>query len=332
MTSAAGEPPVQASRAWSLATPPLFAALAGAHGVVIAGAGGGFDIYAGLPLALALWDADVEVHLANLSFSQLELLDVKAWAAPHVAAVTPDTNGPDDYFPERTLARWLAAHGLPATVFAFPKVGVQPLRAAYRHLVDQLGVDALVLVDGGTDILLRGDETGLGTPVEDITSLAAGAGLDLPVKLVTCLGFGIDAYHGVNHAQVLENIAALERDGGYLGALSIPGTSREAILYREAVADAQLATPLRPSIVNGQIAAATRGALGNVHVTTRTHGSDLFVNPLMAIYFTVDLDRLAARCLYLDRIENTLGMRQVAGRIEAFRSEITTRIPRAYPH
>jgi hypothetical protein len=135
-----------------------------------------------------------------------------------VAVVTPDTTGPDDYFPERALARWLAAHGLPATVYAFPKVGVQPLRAAYRHLVDQLGVDALVLVDGGTDILLRGDETGLGTPVEDITSVGAAAGLDLPVKLVTCLGFGIDAYHGVNHAQVLENIAALDRDGGYLGA------------------------------------------------------------------------------------------------------------------
>jgi hypothetical protein len=47
------------------------------------------------------------------------------------------------------------------------------------------------------------------------------------IKLVTCLGFGIDAYHGVNHVQVLENIAALDRDGGYLGALSIPGASRK---------------------------------------------------------------------------------------------------------
>jgi hypothetical protein len=49
----------------------------------------------------------------------------------------------------------------------------------------------------------------------------------------------------------------------------------------------------------------------------RTSGSTLFVNPLMAIYFTVDLDTLAAHCLYLDRIENTHGMRQVASRIEA---------------
>ncbi|GLI02449.1 hypothetical protein [Phytohabitans aurantiacus] len=33
-------------------------------------------------------------------------------------------------------------------------------------------------------------------------------------------------------------------------------------------------------------------------------GRALFVNPLMAIYFTVDLDKLAARYLHLDRIEN----------------------------
>jgi hypothetical protein len=103
-------------------------------------------------------------------------------------------------------------------------------------------------------------------------------------------------------------------------------------LYRDAVADAQAATPLRPSIVNGQIAAATGGAFGDVQFTRRTNGSTLFVNPLMAIYFTVDLDRLAARCLYLDRIEHAHGMRQVAGRIEAFRNEVTTRIPRAFPH
>jgi len=46
--------------------------------------------------------------------------------------------------------------------------------------------------------------------------------------MATCLGFGIDAYHGVNHVQVLENIAALDRDGGYLGALSIRPVTRRA--------------------------------------------------------------------------------------------------------
>ncbi|HEV7711710.1 MAG TPA: DUF1152 domain-containing protein [Asanoa sp.] len=317
----------------SLATPPLFAALAPARNVLIAGAGGGFDVYAGLPLAFALRDHGVRVHLANLSFSELELVDRDSWLTEHIVAVTPKTTNPDWYFPEGTLARWLAAHEMPSTVYAFPPLGVQPLRLAYQHLVESLDIDAVVLVDGGTDILLRGDENALGTPVEDITSVAAVAGLDLDVKLVTCLGFGIDAYHGVNHVQVLENIAALDRDGGYLGALSIPGASREAVLYRDAVANAQAATPQRPSIVNGQIAAATSGAFGDVQFTRRTSGSPLFVNPLMAVYFTVDLDKLAARCLYLDRIEDTYGRRQVIGRIETFRAEIpTTRIPRAFPH
>jgi len=318
--------------AFSLATPPLFAALAPARSVLIAGAGGGFDVYAGLPLALSLWRSGVQVHLANLSFSQLELIKRDSWVAEHVVEVTPETTSPDWYFPEGALARWLAGQDLPSTVYAFPPLGVQLLRDAYRHLVDRLEVDAVVLVDGGTDILLRGDESTLGTPVEDITSLAAVAGLDLPVKLVTCLGFGIDAYDGVNHVQVLENIAALDRDGGYLGALSIPNASPEATLYRDAVAHAQAATPDRPSIVNGQIAAATRGAFGNIQFTQRTSGSPLFVNPLMAIYFTVDLGKLAARCLYLDRIEHTIGRRQVTTRIEAFRNEISPRTPRAYPH
>jgi hypothetical protein len=316
----------------SLAQPPLLAALRPAENVLIAGAGGGFDVYAGLPLAASLWQAGRRAHLANLSFTQLELMDSDGWLAPNVAAVTPDTGGPDDYFPERTLARFLAGAGWPTTVHAFARTGVQPLREAYRALIDHVRADALVLVDGGTDILLRGDETELGTPTEDMTSLGAAAGLDLPTKIVVCLGFGIDAYHGVNHVQVLENVAALDRAGAYLGALSIPSASTEAALYRDAVAHADRATPLRPSIVNGQIAAALRGEAGDVHSTRRTAGSALFVNPLMAIYFGFDLDGLAARSLYLDRLEDTLGMRQVHTRIRAFRDGVTTRVPKAFPH
>ena len=37
----------------SLAVPPLLEALADVRSVLIAGAGGGFDVYAGLPLALS---------------------------------------------------------------------------------------------------------------------------------------------------------------------------------------------------------------------------------------------------------------------------------------
>ncbi|MER7894451.1 hypothetical protein ABTX15_32100 [Micromonospora sp. NPDC094482] len=110
--------------AFSLPVPPLFAALAPSRNILIAGAGGGFDVYVGLPLAFALRRGGARAHLASLSFSELELIGQEAWVAKHVAAVQPDTASPDWYFPERTLARWLAAQELPSTVYAFSPHGV----------------------------------------------------------------------------------------------------------------------------------------------------------------------------------------------------------------
>lgn len=317
----------------ALHTNPLFTRLADAERILVAGAGGGFDIYSGLPIALSLMHQGKQVHLANLSFSSLAGLPPEDWAAPDLAVVTPDSAPHQAYFPERTLAQWLRLHRYPSTVYAFPQTGVQPLRAAYRALIDLHDIDAVVLVDGGTDILMRGDEAGLGTPEEDLTSVAALAGLDdVPERHVVSVGFGVDAYHGVSHALVLENIAALEREGAYLGAFSVPRATREGALYLDAVQHAQDHTPGRPSIVNGSIAAAVRGDFGDVRFTTRTRDSELFVNPLMSLCFAFDLPGLAARCLYLEHIEDTHLLRQVQSRIAEFRDEVVTRPARRIPH
>ncbi|MFG2123079.1 DUF1152 domain-containing protein [Streptomyces sp. NPDC048710] len=320
---------------FSLREPLFFTRLREARRVLVAGAGGGFDVYAGLPLAFALRSAGAEVHLANLSFSDLYGLSLDSWVEEDVAAVRPDTPLRGDYFPERALARWLGSQGMPDTVYAFPRTGVEPLRAAYRALLDHLGgVDAVVLVDGGTDILMRGDEHGLGTPEEDMASLAAVAGLDeVPHRLVACLGFGVDAYHGVNHSLFLENLAALDREGAYLGAFSLPRESQEGALYLDAVAHAQQSHESYPSIVHGSVAAAVRGDFGDVRFTERTRDSELFVNPLMSLYFCVDLPALARANLYLDRLEGTMLMRQISSVIAEFREELPRqRAPRAFPH
>lgn len=151
-----------------------------------------------------------------------------------------------------------------------------------------------MLVDGGTDILMRGDETGLGTPEEDMLSLAAVAGL---------------------------------------GAFSIPRSTREGSLYLDAVAYAQENMPLRPSIVHGQIASAMLGVAGDVHFTQRTHNSVLFVNPLMAMYFTATVEGLAARRLYLSELEGTQTFGQITTAIGRFRDSLPERrIPRQFPH
>ncbi|WP_405137338.1 hypothetical protein [Nocardia sp. NBC_01388] len=116
---------------YCLSEPPLFTRLRDASSVLIAGAGGGFDVYGGIPLAVALEGLGKKVHLANLSFSDLRRIPLEDWLLPGVAAVNPETAGNDDYFPERSLARWLDSAGREAIVYAFSKSGVQPLRSAY---------------------------------------------------------------------------------------------------------------------------------------------------------------------------------------------------------
>lgn len=321
----------RAPRTTSIAEPALFGYLATCERILIAGAGGGFDVYAGLPLAHALWRRGQTVHLANLSFSNLALSDA-AQLGPALYEVTAETQGPDTYFPERTLARFLAQEDLPATVHAFRRVGVRQLLVAYQTLVAKLDLDAIVLVDGGTDLLMFGDESGLGTPVEDMTSLAAVGQLPIAHRHVACIGFGIDAHHGVCHSHFLENVAALERDGAYHGAFSVSRHTQEGALYLRAVAHAAQAHEGHASIVNGSIAAAVGGEFGDVQFSRRTEGSELYVNPLMGLYFTFDLMGVCNRNQYLRQLVDAPSVVHVEAIISDHHQHASRRPHRLIPH
>lgn len=309
----------------------LPAALERSERVLVAGAGGGFDVYAGLPIYERLRRLGKQVFLASLSFTYLGGTNARR-VMPALYAVDAETTGEDGYFPERTLARFLARRGEGIMVHAFEKVGVGPVREAYAHLVRTLDLDAIVLVDGGTDILLRGDEANLGTPEEDMTSLAAVAALDVPTRLVTCVGFGVDAFHGVCHANWLENAAALTADGGFLGATALLARMPEVRLYLDAVSDAEAATPGRPSIVNGSVASAIEGRFGDHHRGRRTRGSQLFISPLMSLLWAFDLPAVARQNLYLDRLATTETVWDVRMAIEAFHGGLRVRPREPIPH
>lgn len=296
-----------------------FASLASSRRVLIAGAGGGYDVFAGLPLAFALHAAGKHVALANLSFTYLGGTDAKL-LTPALARITTEVKGCDDYFPERYLAEHLGASGIDWPIYAIDKVGVSPVREAYREMVRHEAIDTIVLVDGGTDILMRGDEAGLGTPAEDMTSLAAVNGVDVPTRMVVCLGFGIDAFHGVCHAHFLEAVAGLTEANAYLGATSLLPQMPEFQAYRSAVD--LVHQKMRPSIVNASIVAAVEGRFGDHHSSDRTRGSQLFINPLMGLYWAFDLEAVARRSLYLRDLEGTRDIWDVQRVIEAFRHGI----------
>jgi hypothetical protein len=159
---------------------PFFAELEKTNNILIAGAGGGFDIFCGLPMYFALKNAGKQVLLANLSFSQ-----IYASTGNHLlyslVEVDANTKSLLPYFPEIHLARWLAIRDEPTPIYCIARSGTVPVRDAYKAMVEQHNIDTIILVDGGTDSLMRGDEAGLGTPEEDIASIAAVDQLDVPI-------------------------------------------------------------------------------------------------------------------------------------------------------
>ena len=299
--------------------------------VLVAGAGGGFDVYAGLPIYERLRSLGKRVFLANLSFVSLGTTTAQSLTQA-LYVVEPTTTGQDLYFPERTLAQFLSRRGENVSIYAFERLGVAPIREGYAHLVQSLGLDAIVLVDGGTDILLRGDEAGLGTPTEDMASLAAVAGMNVPTRIVACVGFGIDAYHGVCHANWLENVAALTSEGAFLGATALLERMPEVRLYLDAVNAAEMATSRHPSIVNGSIVSAIEGRFGDYHRNPRTQGSTLFINPLMSLLWAFDLAAVARRNLYLELLADTVTSWDVHHEIARFCETARRRSRQTIPH
>lgn len=314
----------------NLSSLPLFDELRGAQTVLLAGAGGGYDIFCGLPLFHALRAQGKTVHLANLSFSPLSSANEK-WHPPHYLEVTPETIGHESYFPELHLVRYLRGQGIETSLSCFPNVGVAPLRANYKALCERLQPDALVLVDGGTDSLMRGDETGLGTPIEDCASLYAAQELNVATKLLVCVGFGVDAFHGVCHAQFLEAVADVSRKGGFLGVCSLLPDMPEVEFYRAACQHVFAKMHRMPSIVSSSILDAIQGHFGDYHSTARTSTSKLFINPLMAMLWTFRAEDVARRLLYPVAIRETQTWEETGQVIADFRSTIVRKPFEALP-
>ncbi len=308
---------------------PFLQRLEATREVLIAGIGGGFDVYAGLPIATWLWGRGCSVSFANLSFSNLgmsggERIDANAWRIDANARELP-------YFPEKWLAEWLLRNGRDAPVYAFAKTGVAPLSAAYRALLDRHPADLVILIDGGTDSLIFGDEPGLGTVAEDAVSLVAACEAAGDRAILAALGFGIDHFHGVSHHAFLENVARVSRTGGYLGGLSLVRGTEAADTFLDLVDYANPRQPRHASIVCNSIASALRGEFGDYHATDRTGGSELFVNPLMTQYWAFDAPQVVARMGFAAALATTAGFADAAREIERHRERVALRPRRPLP-
>jgi hypothetical protein len=286
--------------------------------VLLAGCGGGYDIMGAVPLLHALRAEGREVHLASLSFCYLNGLtnarqDVEV---PNLYAVSADAATARAYCPEAHLAKFLDDNvGGSHVVWSFDKTGVRPLARAYRALVTRLGIDSIVLVDGGIDAILRGDETSLGTPSEDLASLAAATMQDVPVTLA-CVGMTSELRDGIQHAQVFERFAELTRDGAFLGASSlVPGTPACDLYTRSVEVVFAGQSEQKQSHVHKVITRSLKGEFG----ATAPH---VWLSPLLHLYWFFDALAVARTHRFLDELRATDSIWEVAARIEAIRKSL----------
>jgi len=256
---------------------------------LIAGAGGGFDIFGGLPLAFELLNQrNDNVVLANYS--------VRASSTEYLYRESTD----EDY-PEGALSKT----GL--KVYTFPKLGVQLLKKAYEEIIKLHNIDCVILADGGVDSLMHGNEAEAGTFFEDSISLAAVSALDVPHKYLMCIGFGTEIEENLNHYRVLENIAKFAQQGGFLGTCSLTKEMESYKFYKQACLAAW--QDKRKSHIHTRIIPSIEGEFGDfkmyeeidAHVTSASNNKP-FVSPLSSIMWFFDLNTVAKNNLYVTKL------------------------------
>ncbi len=287
--------------------------------VLVAGAGGGYDVVCGLPLFLALESAGHAPYLASLSSTPLnDILDAPQHAET-LWEITADSSRPS-YFPEGWLARWFRERrNRNLSVWCFSASGAVPYLESYQYLVDRLTLDAVIVIDGGVDSLLCGDEFSLASPLEDALTLSAVSLLDVPGKFLATTAFSAERLDNISHAQVLARIADLTRAEALLGVSTLLPYDEIGRAFIEA-AEYVLANQagIHQSVVISSLLSALRGDFGEQVVNPYTQNTPPWISPLMCLFWFFDLPEVARQSLYLSRLRTTQTFSEAAERLHEF--------------
>jgi hypothetical protein len=285
--------------------------------VMLCGCGGGFDFVHSLVLYPELRRLGKSIIIGSYSFGDPEMItgdtDVVFSESGVIAKRVRAASTPAAYYgPEVHVCSYLDTQypeSAPHFTYAYyaRAFTVPLLTRFYERLVQTHSVDAIVVVDGGSDSLMAGDEEGLGDPIEDAVSVATVAGLDdLKARVLLSIGLGTDRFNHVSDAASLRAIAELTRMGGFLGCVSLEPTSCGVAFYRGCLEHIYKRQGFR-SILAGTIVSATEGWFGlevPPMLSERVEPGELFLWPLMAMLWAFDAEVVAERSLMTGWIRN----------------------------
>ncbi len=294
--------------------------------VIIAGCGGGYDIFGGLPLYSQLQsNGHSNIILTNWSFTSVSTLikyGLEISLCLFKIQYDPLFDAPicsdDVYFPEWYLSKQL---NQPIYAFSDPE-SITQLTEAYLHLINataQGQVGSIYLVDGGCDVILSGSESELATPVEDMMHLCAIKDLPIPNKYVQIIGANADIGDGVIQSDIDRRLVQLS-DQKILIKSEVWDLKQSEVQYY-----AQTLTQCQPerSIVQSLILASLQGHEGYYTPTNLVPRIGQSVVPISVItrtLYTFNLERLISTILYLPLIDYSMNSDQVDELIMKFQA------------
>jgi len=291
------------------------------NNILIAGAGGGSDILCGLPLYYSLLKQGKKVHLANLTHTDLKT--IHEYADPiQLETALYGANSiikmPSQNYLEGYLSQFFkAALNQDITVWMLDRTAVPTLKKAYERLIEYLHIDGIIFVDGGVDSIMRGDEDGSGTMLEDTLTLAATKDIQLP-KILACIGFGTEIEEMLNHYRALENISNIIKQEGFYGSCSLVNYMNSFKFYKTACEYIWNQPGHKRSHISTRIIPAAEGEFGNFHMYESENPIEVCISPLMNLYWFFNADAAVYNNTVITHIES----------IETFYETIQAAVPR----
>lgn len=263
--------------------------------ILIVGAGGGSDILCGIPLYYSFLKQGKKVHLANLTHTDFKTINNHTEPIvldANVMGATSIIREPSENFVEGYLSQYFkAALKEEKIVWMINRASVQELKKSFERLITHLGIDGIVLVDGGVDSIMHGDEDGSGTMLEDTLTLAATKDIQLP-KILACIGFGTEIEEKLSHYRALENVATIIKQNGFYGNCSLVSYMNSFKLYKNACEYIWMQPGHKKSHISTRIIPAAEGEFGNVHVYSNQDdvNIEICISPLMNLYWFFEAD------------------------------------------
>lgn len=271
---------------------PILDELKNIQNVMIVGVGGGFDVFGGLPI---IYDAPT-----HLRFTLVAGMASKDF-------VWRETSEKD--YPEWGLAPMVAFLPFVRGVYTVGRHGVQTLAKGLMEIAEREQIEAVIAIDGGVDALMRGDEENPGTYVEDFIMLAALRQLGVKVSILASTGFGAELEEDVDHHSALRNMAALARDGHFLGSCAMT-PDMDSFKWYEKVCRGVMELG-RKSHVQPRVIGSVNGEFGDYRmyedIDAKIAGCEksvpCFCSPLMSLYWFYDLRGVVERNLMIPALQ-----------------------------